>query len=104
MIQYSHDEITRERLRINESRKEEKRTEQWFSGQLVMRRNSKPCGMGTEFWFGPYMVDSVAEHGSVRIKLPDGPTIPVFGPVGLKFIRSATRRKNHEVYAAYLFT
>ena len=78
MIQYSHDKITRERLRINESRKEENRTDQWFSGQSVMRRNPKPSGMGTEFWFRPYMVHSVAENGSVGIKLPDGQTIPVY--------------------------
>ena len=77
MIQYSHEKIKRERLRINESRKEEKRTEQWFSGQLVLRRNPKPSGIGTDFWFGPYVVDHVAENGSVRIILRDGQTIPV---------------------------
>jgi hypothetical protein len=77
MFQYSRDRITRERWRINESRTEEKRTEQWFSGQLVMRRSPKPFGIGMDFWFGPYMVDSVAENGSLRTMLPDGETIPV---------------------------
>jgi hypothetical protein len=42
-----------------------------------MRRNPKPSGIGTDFWSGTYMVDFVAENGSVRTMLSDGQTIPV---------------------------
>ena len=77
MTQYVQDRALKERLRINAARSEEVRTEDWFPGQLVMRRNPKPSAIGTDFWFGPYLIDSVSDNGSVRIILPDGQTIPV---------------------------
>jgi hypothetical protein len=42
-----------------------------------MRRNPKPSAIGTYFWFGPYLIESISDNGSVRISLPDGQTIPV---------------------------
>jgi hypothetical protein len=71
MIQYVQDRSLKDRLRINATRSEEARTENRFPGQLVMRRNPKPSAIGTDFWFEPYLIDSVT------IILPDGQTIPV---------------------------
>jgi len=42
-----------------------------------MRRNPKLSAIGTDFWFGPYLIDSISDNGSVRIILPDGQTIPL---------------------------
>jgi len=33
--------------------------------------------IGTDFWCGPYLIDSISDNSSVRIILPDGQTIPV---------------------------
>ena len=64
-------------LRINAARSEESRTEDWFPGQLVMRRYPKTFTIGTDFCFGPYLFDSLPGNGSVRIIFTDGQTIPV---------------------------
>jgi len=77
MIQYVQDRSLKDRLRINATLSEEARTEDWFSGQLVLRRNPKPSAIGTDFWFGPYLFDSISDNGSVRIILIDGQTITV---------------------------
>ena len=42
-----------------------------------MRRNPKLSAIGTDFWFGPYLIDSISDNGSVRIILPHGQTIPL---------------------------
>jgi len=76
MIQCVQDRSLMDRLRINATRSEEARTEDWFPLQLVMRRNPKPSAIGTDFWFGPYLIDSISDNGSVRIILPDGKNIP----------------------------
>ena len=77
MIQYVQDRSLKDRLRINATRSEEARTEDWFPGQLVMRRNPKPSAIGTDFWFGPDLIDSISVNGSVRVIPSDGQTNPV---------------------------
>jgi len=47
------------------------------SEQLVMKRNRKPSGIGMDFLFGPFLVDSVAENVSVRIMSPVTQAIPL---------------------------
>jgi hypothetical protein len=45
MIQYVQGGTLKERLRINATRSEEARTEDWFPGQIVMGRNPKPSAI-----------------------------------------------------------
>jgi hypothetical protein len=42
-----------------------------------MRRNPKPSAIGTDFWFGPDLIDSISVNGSVRVIPSDGQTNPV---------------------------
>ena len=42
-----------------------------------MRRNPEVSATGTNFWFGPYLIDSICDNGFVRVILPDGETVPV---------------------------
>jgi hypothetical protein len=67
----------KERLRMKATHRDESRSGDWFIGQLVMRKNPKPSAIEPDFWFGPYLMDSISDNGSVRIMLPDGQTIPV---------------------------
>jgi len=52
--------------------KEKSRLDGWFPGQMVMKRNPKPSPIGTDFWSGTRLVDSVSGNSSMRIELPDG--------------------------------